>query len=67
MENEHQIIRWVHEIEETNGQIADHWSRIKRCVADAIPFLKAYFSLRTKLAQVEAKLEGTLGGYLSDK
>jgi hypothetical protein len=66
------IVRCVREIDELNRQIAEHWSMIQRRIEDdrvddAIPLLKAYLRLKTKLQNVESSLAGTLGGQFSDR
>jgi len=60
-----QIVDLIRETNDTRSQLADHWSRIERCVDagqvdTAIPLIKAYFSLRLKLQQVEGKLIGVV-------
>jgi len=65
-----QIAVYVREIDELNKQIAEHWSRAQKFVAEdqldqAISILNAYFRIKTKLNGVENRLEGILKGYFS--
>ena len=71
MDMKQQIVGWVRQIDDLNAEIAGHWSMIQKSVAagdleNAIPLLRAYFSLKTRLVGVESSLEGMLHGYFSE-
>lgn len=67
-----QIAASVRQIDDLNREIAEHWSKVQKCVAErrvdeAVSLLNAYFRIKTKLVQVETNLAGILGGYFSDQ
>ncbi len=67
-----QIAASVHQIDDLNRDIAEHWTMVQKCVVDqrideAISLLNAYFRMQTKLEQVESSLRSTLQGYFADK
>jgi hypothetical protein len=71
MDPKTQIVDLVRATNDTRAQLANHWSRIERCVEagqvdSAIPLLRAYFNLRTKLDQVEGRLVGLIKGSFSE-
>ena len=60
-----QIVVWVRQIDDRKAQLAEHWAMVQKAIAtervdEAIPILKAYFRLKTKLTSVEASLNGTI-------
>jgi hypothetical protein len=72
MDMKQQIMGWVTQIDDLQGQISEHWSMVQKSVSagdadKAITLLNAYFRLKTKAEGVESQLRGVLGGYFSDK
>jgi hypothetical protein len=67
-----QIADNVRQIDETNRNLADHWSMIQKSIHrgqidEAISLLNAYYRLQTKLQQVESNLKSMLLGHFADK
>jgi hypothetical protein len=72
MDMKDQIVGWVHRIDHLRNETEKHWSNIQKSIAagrvdDAISLLNAYFGLKQELIAVEAKLEGMLHSYFSEK